>query len=386
MAELKEQITREFRRRFGVPTLLVQSPGRINLIGEHVDYNQGFVLPGAIDKHFIFAITANSSNRCRVYSHDFNELSEFQFEELTAGPHWYNYFMGVLAGFRNRGFTLQGIDCVFGGTIPSGGGLSSSAALCCGFGFALNELFHCGLGKLDLALIAQYSEHEYAGVKCGLMDQYASLFGQPDSLLLLDCLSNTHEVVPFPSSQCAILLADTRVKHSLASSAYNDRRAACEEGVRKLQSLYPKVRNLRDVSLAELESGRSVLSGEVYQRCHYIVTEMERTRQAAEALRAGQLETLGQLMFATHEGLRMEFEVSCEELDVLVDSARKHPELVIGARMMGGGFGGCTINLVRPGATEALQALLTREYFASFRNAPEFYTMTLAEGTHRLNP
>jgi galactokinase len=350
-----------------------------------VDYNQGFVLPGAIDKHFVFAAALNQSDSVRIYSHDFRMLSEFALNQLAAGPHWSNYFMGVLHGFAKRGKMLRGLDCVFGGNIPAGAGLSSSAALCCGFGFALNELFQSGLGRLDLALIAQSAEHEFAGVKCGLMDMYASLFGESNSLLLLDCRSATHEVIPFPSSQCSIILADTRIKHSLASSAYNDRRAACEEGVRMLQSLYPLVRSLRDIGVGELEEGKRLLSAEAYRRCRYVVTEMTRTMRAAVALKAGNLAEVGELMFATHEGLRNEYEVSCEELDVLVGAARKHPELVIGARMMGGGFGGCTINLVRPGKEELFRSLVTTEYFASFKNYPVCYTVSLADGTHRVN-
>lgn len=386
MTDLAARITTEFHQRFNTQPVLVQAPGRINLIGEHVDYNNGFVLPGAIDKHFVFAVAPNQSDRCRIFSSDFSQLAEFTLAELNPGPSWFNYFMGVLAGFKKRGKAVGGVDCVFGGTIPSGGGLSSSAALCCGFGFALNELFGCGFSKLDLALVAQFSEHEYAGVKCGLMDQYASLFGEMDSLLLLDCRSNTHEVVPFPSSQCTILLADTKVKHSLASSAYNDRRAACEEGVERLKSKYHDIASLRDVTTTQLEEAKGLLRPEVYQRCHYIVTEMERTREAAKALKAGRLNEVGKLMFETHDGLSREYEVSCTELDQLASTAKKHPELVIGARMMGGGFGGCTINLVRPGAEELLKTLLSKEYFASFKTVPEFHTMALARGVHRLNP
>lgn len=386
MTDLKQQVLKEFQQRFGGTPIVVQSPGRINLIGEHVDYNLGYVLPGAIDKHFIFAIGLNDSDRCRIYSQDFTQLSEFGLTDLSAGPHWYNYFMGVLSGFTKRGKKLKGIDCVFGGTIPSGGGLSSSAALCGGFGFALNELFQCGLSRLDLALIAQYSEHEFAGVMCGLMDQYASLFGESNRLLLLDCRTNTHEAVPLASTDCTILLADTRVKHSLASSAYNDRRASCEEGVRLLKAKFPAVESLRDVSGTMLAEGKSLLSAETYKRCHYIVTEMERTQLAAKSLKAGDVANVGELMFETHEGLKSEFEVSCPELDVLAATARRHPEFVIGARMMGGGFGGCTINLVKPGRIPDIQALLTRDYFTSFRSNPEFYTMTLAQGTHRVKP
>jgi len=251
---------------------------------------------------------------------------------------------------------------------------------------ALNEIFQVGLTRLDLALIAQFAEHEFAGVKCGLMDQYASLFGERNSLLLLDCRSSTHEVVPFPSAQCTIILADTKVKHTLASSAYNDRRAACEEGVDKLKSKFPEVKSLRDVSTSQLEDGKSLLRPEVYQRCHYIVHEMVRTQEAAAALKAGNLTLVGKLMFETHKGLSKEYEVSCPELDQLAASAQSHPDLVIGSRMMGGGFGGCTINLVRPGAEESFRTLVTNEYFTSFKTAPEFHTMALARGVHRLNP
>lgn len=386
MTDLTSRITTEFHQRFNATPVLVQAPGRINLIGEHVDYNNGFVLPGAIDKHFIFAVAPNQSNRCRIFSTDYDKLAEFSLSDLRPGHSWFNYFMGVLAGFEKRGKPAGGVDCVFGGTIPSGGGLSSSAALCCGFGFALNELFHGGFSKLDLALIAQFAEHEYAGVKCGLMDQYASLFGEVDSLLLLDCRANTHEVVPFPSSQCSIVLADTKVKHSLASSAYNDRRAACEEGVAQLKTKYHQVSSLRDVTRAQLHEAKSLLRPEVYQRCHYIVTEMERTREAAKALKEGRLSDVGKLMFETHDGLSREYEVSCPELDQLASTARKHPEWVIGARMMGGGFGGCTINLVKPGAEESFKALVSNDYFASFKTAPEFHTMALARGVHQLKP
>lgn len=386
MSGLEKLMEKEFRVRFGTAPLLIQSPGRINLIGEHVDYNLGFVLPGAIDKHFVFAVAPSTSDHNRIYACDFQKLSEFSPDKLTQGPQWFNYFMGVVDGFRRQGKKVDPVDCVFGGTIPPGAGLSSSAALCGGFGFALNELFGCGLNKLEVALIAQHSEHAFAGVKCGLMDQYASLFGERDSLLLLDCRTNTHEVVPFPSTECSIVLADTKVKHSLASSAYNDRREACEEGLRQLQSRYPSTQSLRDVSLAQLEAVRSAMSPGVYRRCHFIVEEIGRTQQAASELRKGNLENVGQLMFATHEGLRAEYEVSCPELDVLAAAARNHPKLVIGARMMGGGFGGCTINLVKPGALASFQSLVSTEYFASFRNTPDFYAMSLAEGTHRLKP
>lgn len=385
MGGLTARLAGEFRERYQHEPILVVAPARINLIGEHVDYNEGYVLPGAIDKHLVFAIAANDSGKCNAVAVDFGESASFSLKELLPGEGWKHYFMGVIDGFRKRGIELPGISCLFGGTIPAGAGLSSSAALCCGFGFALNELTKAKLHRLDLALIAQYAEHEFAHVKCGLMDQYASLFGEKSSLLLLDCRSNTHTVIKFPSQKGTLLLADTKVKHSLASSAYNARRAACEEGVLILRKEDPTIKSLRDVSLDQLVAAGDAMSREVFTRCRYIVEEIARTRQAAAALAGGDLDEVGRLMFRTHDGLRNLYDVSCAELDVLVDSAAAHPELVIGSRLMGGGFGGCTINLIRPGKEEAFEALVSTKYFASFKTTPEFYPVALAQGTHREN-
>ncbi len=365
--------------------VMVMAPGRINLIGEHVDYNEGFVLPAAIDKQLLFAIAPSLSDRSAVYSVDFDESASFSFSELKPGNQWVNYLMGVAEGFRQRGIQLRGVDCVLGGTIPAGAGLSSSAALCCGFAFALNHLLHANLSRLDLARIAQFSEHEFAGVKCGLMDQYAVLFGEPDSVLLLDCRAMTHEAIQFPASACSIMLVDTHVKHSLASTAYNDRRASCEAGVAILKRMFPGIQALRDVSTAQLEGCRDRLPSEVFKRCHFITEEIARTQQAARALKDGDLPTFGKLMFDSHKGLRDEYEVSCPELDLLVSLAEKNPEWVIGARLMGGGFGGCTINLIRPGREESFKKLISTEYFTSFRMTPEFYPVTLSQGTHLIN-
>lgn len=384
MQDLSSRVIPEFQQRFGGVPVIVQAPGRINLIGEHVDYNLGLVMPGAINRHFLFAIRPSGNETSRIYSLDFNEYAEFSSGQLLPGNHWINYFMGVVDGFRDRGILVGGVDCVFGGTIPAGAGLSSSAALCCGFAYALQELANANLSKLDLARIAQRAEHLFAGVMCGLMDQYASLFGEANSLLLLDCRSNEHQVLPFPSARCSLLLIDTRVKHSLATSAYNDRRAACEEGVAHIRRSNSEVTSLRDVSRSLLDGHRGSLRPEVFRRCGYVVDEMERTVQAAAALTKSDIGRVGQLMFQTHAGLRDDFEVSCPELDRLVALAADCPEWVLGARLMGGGFGGCTINLVHPGQEEAFQALVSREYFASFRTVPEFYSIQLTQGTHLL--
>lgn len=385
MTDLGTRLTQEFGTRFHRAPVLVVAPGRINLIGEHVDYNEGFVLPAAIDKQLVFAIAPNESDRCSIYSVDFKETASFSFNELKPGNQWVNYLMGVAEGFRQHGIHLGGIDCVFGGTIPAGAGLSSSAALCCGFAFALDHIHKANLSRLDLARIAQFSEHEFAGVKCGLMDQYAVLFGELDSVLLLDCRSMTHEAIQFPTSACSIMLVDTHVKHSLASTAYNDRRASCEAGIAILSGLFPGVQSLRDISTAQLEACQELLPTDVFSRCHFITEEIVRTQQAARALKGDDLPAFGQMMFASHVGLRDSYEVSCAELDLLVSVAEKNPECVIGARLMGGGFGGCTINLIRPGMEGAFKELISTEYFTSFRVAPEFYPVSLSLGTHLIN-
>lgn len=382
METLKEQIKVEFNRRFDRDPVMVCSGGRVNLIGEHVDYNEGFVMPAAIDLGLIFAIASNGTNNCRIYSVDFKEEVSFSLNELSPGDQWVNYIMGVLAGFKQRGFSVGGVDCVFGGNIPGGAGLSSSAALCCGFGFAINLIFESKAKRIELARIAQFSEHQFAGVKCGLMDQYAILFGVPGSAMLLDCRSMTHQDLPFPTSPYTIVLVDSKVKHTLATSSYNERRAACEEGIRILRKFYPDVQSLRDINEEQLIEHRGAL-GNLFPKCLFVVEEIARTREAAEKLLNNDLPVFGQLMYQSHEGLRRLYEVSCAELDFLVDLARKHVHLVIGSRMVGGGFGGCTINLVYSAEMENFMKLVSSEYLSLFGITPDFYPVTISQGVHR---
>ncbi|MBL7864859.1 MAG: galactokinase [Cyclobacteriaceae bacterium] len=384
MQELAERLTREFRSRFHDDPLLFSAPGRINLIGEHVDYNDGFVLPGAIDKQMMFALAPGRSDVSQVYSLDMAEGLEFSANTLSPGHHWINYFMGVVAGFQERGVAVPAVNIVFGSSIPTGAGLSSSAALCCGFALALNQLTNAGLAKIDLAYIAQYSEHRFAGVMCGLMDQYAVLFGETGSLLLLDCRSMTHTEVALPPAAGTLMLVDSKVKHSLASSAYNNRRDACMEGVDVLRRTLPSIQSLRDVTPVQLEENKSKLSDEVYKRCRFVVAEIGRTKAACKAIQSQNWEMLGKLIYASHEGLSKEFQVSCDELDLLVRVAGQHPECVIGSRMMGGGFGGCTINLVRTGQEKSFQEFISKEYFTSFNTMPAFYSVKLSQGAHKI--
>jgi galactokinase len=380
MSDKANSISKIFTEKFFKKPLIVKSPGRINLIGEHTDYNNGFVLPAAIDKAIYFAIAPSGTNRCNVYSADMHEGVSFSIQDLHPGETWLNYLMGVMDAFARRGLPIQGVDCVFGGDIPAGAGLSSSAALCNGLGFALNQIFECKLTRLELAKISQYAEHEFVGLMCGIMDQYASLFGQKDSALLLDCRALKHEVIPVKLDDYALLLIDTKVKHTLASSAYNERRQACEKGVQIIHQSNDQVKSLRDVSRTMLYEHQDALGVEVFVKCLYVVEEMARTRKAAELLKKNDLKAFGALMYETHWGLSRSYEVSCEELDFLVSLAEEEKGKVAGARMMGGGFGGCTINLVQKNYVKAFQEKTRTKYVEEFNIEPNFYLVNLEDG------
>ncbi|MDZ7646266.1 MAG: galactokinase [Cytophagales bacterium] len=379
---LVDTVRAQFIERYNKAPLLVIAPGRINLSGEHTDYNEGFVMPAAVDREIVFAVASNSTDQFNCCSIDFDTTFSFRANELKPGDQWYNYLMGVVTGFQQRGLQLNGVDCVFGGNIPTGAGMSSSAALCSGFGFALNEIFSNTLSRLDLARIGQQAEHEFAGVRCGIMDQYASLFGQKDSALLLDCRSFTHEYVPvnFPGVQ--ILLIDTKVKHALASSAYNDRRAACEEGVAALHKTNSAINSLRDVGIENLETLQQLVPSDVYTKCKFVVEEIDRTQQAAAYLKSNNVWEFGKLMFETHWGLSNAYKVSCPESDLLVELAEEFPKDVLGARQMGGGFGGCVIHLIRNEAIEKYSLKVREKYVATFKKEPDFYSVALTEGVH----
>jgi galactokinase len=382
---LTESVSAVFKAKFEKSPLLVIAPGRINLIGEHTDYNDGFCMPAAIDKHFVFAIAPNNTNHFNLFAADFDASVSFSISEVKKGPHWHNYLMGVVHGMQQRNPAIAGVDCVFGGNIPPGAGLSSSAALCCGFGFSLNKIFELGLTNIEIARVAQYAEHQFVGLMCGIMDQYSSLFGQKDAAMLLDCRSLTHEHLPFHSDDIEILLIDSNVKHELASSAYNDRRASCERGVEIIKRQHPEVRSLRDVSLNMLLKNKAVMGEDVFQKCLYIVNEIRRTREAAACLHANNLTDFGKLMFEAHEQISGMYEVSCEELDVLVGIARKFPQVVLGARMMGGGFGGCTVNLVKKTEISFFKDEIVKGYFSAFKKEPGFHSVKLSAGVHQLD-
>ncbi|HNP97240.1 MAG TPA: galactokinase [Cyclobacteriaceae bacterium] len=371
-----------FREKYQGEPIVVNAPGRINLLGEHLDYNLGQVMPAAIDKRIQFVISANGTDYFSITAFDLNQSRTFKINELVPEKGWLTYLKGVVQGIKNRGKEVGGVNCVFGGDIPGGAGLSSSAALCCGFAFSLNEIFDLNLTRKEIAEIAQFAEHEFAGVKCGIMDQYASLFSEPDHLLLLDCRSMEHQLIPFRQEIFSILLVDSKVKHSLVDTAYNDRRKSCEEGVKILNRRYGQVNSLRDVTLKQLGEIRAEMDEITFSRCEYVLQEMERVRRGAEFLVNDDLEAFGQLMYASHQGLSQRYEVSCVETDYLVDLAKDFG--LIGSRMMGGGFGGCTINLVARDQQSAFSEFVYSQYKNRFGIEPEIYPVKTARGVHRV--
>lgn len=367
---------------FGGTPLLVNSPGRINLIGEHTDYNDGFVMPAAIDKGIQFALSPRVGNRSKIFSLKYNELLTIDHNnpEKVSSPAWANYLLGVLYKIKERGATIGAFNCVCDGDLPTGSGLSSSAAMECGFLFGINELFQLNIPKTDMILMAQWAEHNYVGVRCGIMDQFASMMGKKNHVMLLDCQSLAHEYFPINLEGYRILLCETGVHHSLASSEYNTRRSECEQGVSILKETYPNIKSLRDVTVEMVQEFKSKLPGKVYDRCLYVTQEIDRVVKASDDLRNDRVHSFGQKMYDTHEGLSKLYEVSCPELDFLVAQARKN-ESVIGARMMGGGFGGCTINIIEEKAIPEFVQATSKAYQATFGIELKTHVVTIDNGT-----
>jgi galactokinase len=395
---LIEEIKNTFKTAFNEePQMVVRSSGRINLIGEHTDYNGGFVLPAAIDKSVYFAVSARNDNECHFIAHDLNEKFTTRLDNLvkTETQTWANYLMGVLkvisdfgisdfgsahSEIRNPTSEIRGINLVFGSNLPSGGGMSSSAAIENGIGFAVNELFDLGLSRLDLVRISQQAENNFVGMKCGIMDMFASMMGIENQFVRIDCRDLSYQYFPFDAPDLRLVLCDTTVKHALVDSEYNTRREECEEGVKILQQFDPSVKTLRDVSLDVLKAYKNDLKPIVYQRCEYIVEEIERVEKACVALQKKDFKTVGALMFETHDGLNEKYNVSCPELNFLAEKAR-NTEGVLGARMMGGGFGGCTLNLVKADRVEAFVEDLSRAYQRVFSKKMLHYVVKPSNGT-----
>lgn len=375
-------IRKKFVERFGREPLLVSSPARVNLIGEHTDYNEGFVLPGAVDKKMYVAIAINDSNTINAYANEFDETFSFSVDDMkiVMKEGWSSYILGVAYFVRERGHEIHGVDVLIDGNVPVGAGMSSSAALCSAFGFALNTLFDCKLSRMDLAYIGQITEHKFVGVMCGIMDQFASLHGKAGNVMKLDCRSMQFEYIPFDFPDHKIVMVNSMVKHSLAGTEYNIRRQQCEEGVSIMKKYIPEAKSLRDIPLEKLNEHRDDIPEEVFTKCYFILTENQRLLTGCKLLEAGDLAGFGKLMFETHQGLSKLYKVSCAELDFLAETAHDF-DGVTGTRMMGGGFGGCTINLVKKDKVDAFSTYIKAAYKKRFGRDTEIYITQIEDGT-----
>jgi galactokinase len=381
---MKSALIQSFRHHFEAEPIFVFAPGRINLIGEHTDYQEGFVFPAAISQGIWVAIAKNDLGVCRAYSLDFDQ--EFSFELGSMSPkkgYWATYVMGVCTLLQQAGYPLGNFDLVVGGDIPTGAGVSSSAALSVAVGLGLSEVFSFQIPKKNLALYAQKAEHLFAGVNCGIMDPYASAFGVQNHALLLDCRTVTHQEIPISLGEYSLLLVNSKVSHALANSAYNQRRAACEESVVILQNSFSEIRTLRDLKERDLPSIKQLLPEALFPKARHVITECARVQQAAEALQSGNLLVMGKLLQASHESLRDDFEVSCPELDFLAQQAESTTG-VLGARMMGGGFGGCLLTLLKTNEISNFKTILQERYQAAFQLRPDFIEVSLGAGARKV--
>ncbi|MDP5105929.1 MAG: galactokinase [Polaribacter sp.] len=376
--QLINDVKSEFLKTFNIEPILVFSPGRINIIGEHTDYNGGFVFPAAVDKGIAAAIQKSDSGSCTAIALDLESTIEFELDTLKPSKEgsWENYVFGVVAEIQNRNKVVGDFNIIFKGNIPAGAGMSSSAALENSVVFGLNELFDLGLTKTEMILISQKAEHNYVGVNCGIMDQYASMFGIKNNALLLDCRTIESKAYEIDFKEHQLMLINTNVKHSLSDSAYNDRRSACESVAKILN-----IETLREASEEDLEEIIDKVTPGNYQKALYVIQEIERTQKAAIAIEENDLVTLGALIYASHYGLQNQYKVSCVELDFLVEQAKKNKH-VLGARMMGGGFGGCTINLVAKTEAKAFAESAAKAYKNKFNNECSVYFIELSDGTH----
>jgi len=374
---MKAKIHEAFVRQFGTEGVFYASAGRINLIGEHTDYNGSFVFPGAIDKCIMAEIRPNSTDKVRALSLDIGQYVEFGLREEDApSQSWARYIFGVCREIQKRGGVIGGFDTAFAGNVPLGAGLSSSAALESTFAFAINDIWNLGIDKFTLAKIGQSTEHNYCGVKCGIMDQFASIFGRKGSLMRLDCKSMEYEYFPFDPKGYKLVLVDSCVKHELAGSPYNDRRNSCERAAAAIG-----VEFLRDATMEQLEAVKDKISEEDFMRARYVIGETTRVLDVCEALQKGDYETVGARMYETHWGMSRDYEVSCEELDFLAELARECG--VTGCRIMGGGFGGCTINLVKDDLYDAFVKKAVSAFADRWGHEPKIYPVVISDGAHK---
>lgn len=380
----KNEIVSSFQHRYGndMPEVYT-SPGRVNLIGEHTDYNGSFVFPGAIDKGMIAALRFNGTDKVRAYAIDLDESAEFGLEEEDLPVQgWAKYIFGVCREIIKKGGSVKAFDTVFSGDVPLGAGMSSSAALESTYAYALNDLLNLGIDLFELARIGQRTEHNYVGVKCGIMDQFASIFGKKGHLIRLDTKTMEYAYFPFDPEGYKLVLLDTAVKHELASSAYNKRRESCEHVARTIAKRHPEVEFLRDASIEMLEEVRSEISAEDFMRAQYVIEETQRVRDVSDALERADYLTVGEKMYETHHGMSKLYEVSCDELDFLNDVAREHG--VTGSRVMGGGFGGCTINLVKDELYDSFIRDAKAQFNTKYGHEPKVYEVVISDGARKL--
>ncbi|WP_411032113.1 galactokinase [Spongiimicrobium sp. 3-5] len=376
----------QFIKKFS-PQLVVESPGRINLIGEHTDYNLGYVLPTAIKKKITLKFAKNGSDsKCEVYSYDLKRGVSFDLDNFTKSDvGWENYIFGVIHEISKKSDKLKGFNCTIESYMPTGSGISSSAALECGFAYGLNELFNLGLNNREIVELTHHSEHNYVGTKCGIMDQFASVMSKEGHVILLDCRSLEHTYIPMTIAPYKLVLLNTNVSHNLVTSEYNTRSEECEQGVAIIKTEFPEVVSLRDVTETMLQACKPLMDAVIYKRCEYVLEENNRVLEAVEALKENDLRRLGQLMYKTHKGLRYDYEVSCVELDFLVDFSKQF-DAVLGARVMGGGFGGCTINLVHEDTVDTFIEEASAAYFKEFNIKLTAFEALPSEGTSIIYP
>lgn len=379
---LIKKTTAFFQNTFqNTPEKIVLSPGRINIIGEHIDYNYGYVLPAAIDKIICFAFAKNNTKKSKIVAIDLNEEFEVDLTKVISLSKvvWTNYILGVIKQMQDNGFSFDGFNCVFSSNIPVGSGLSSSAALECGTIFGIKELFNLSIPKVDIALMGQKAEH-WVGINCGIMDQFSSVMGLENKVIKIDCKTLDYEYHNADFNDYSLVLFDSNVKHSLFSSAYNTRREECEEGLSIIKNNFPEIITFRDCTEGQVLQLKHKMPPNVFDRCHYVVKEINRVVRACEALDKGNIEELGKLLFETHDGLSKEYLVSCAELDFLVHLA-KEEENVIGSRLMGGGFGGCTITLVKKGREDLVKTKFAELYYEAFEIELKIYDVKIGNGT-----
>ena len=379
----QEEVIKAYKENFSLAPFVFFASGRINLIGEHIDYNNGFVMPAAIDKGIYFAIAPNTTDTINFVSVDLNEKFSININSIEKKDGWKNYLLGVLHILQKEGFVVHGFDCAFGGDLPVGAGLSSSAAVESGLIFALNKLFNFNLSRVQLAQLAQKAEHSYPNVQCGIMDMFASLNGKKNHVILLDCNTLQYTYFPLQLNEYSIVLINSKVHHSLASSEYNIRRRQCEEGLSIIKNIEPAFTSFRNIPSEKIHDYKDVLGEEIYKRCLYVTEEIERTQLAATHLQNNDLVAFGELMYQTHQGLSELYNVSCDELDFLVNEAKKH-SAIIGSRLMGGGFGGCTINIIETKKAAAIIELITAAYENKFTVNAEVYKVQTSDGTFEI--